>query len=187
MKVGNGSLTLKSANTDSGATTVNSGKLSVNNTTGSATGTGPVEVAGGKLGGTGTVAGAVTVASGGDPALLAPGNGSTPGTLTMQNSLIFAPTATYEVELDSSATVGDKVVAVGVTIQSGAQISLADLSSSVLPPGTIFAIIDNTAATAITGVFSNLADGSAVTVGSNTFQVDYQGGDGNDLTLAVVP
>jgi hypothetical protein len=26
-----------------------------------------------------------------------------------------------------------------------------------------------------------------LTVGSNTFAADYQGGDGNDLTLTVVP
>ena len=35
--------------------------------------------------------------------------------------------------------------------------------------------------------FSNLPDGSTVTIGSNTFQADYEGGDGNDLTLTVVP
>jgi len=32
-----------------------------------------------------------------------------------------------------------------------------------------------------------LADGSTITVGNNTFAADYQGGDGNDLTLTVVP
>ena len=48
-------------------------------------------------------------------------------------------------------------------------------------------MIDNTAAITIAGTFSNFADGSTVTVGNNTFQADYQGGDGNDLTLTVVP
>ena len=30
-------------------------------------------------------------------------------------------------------------------------------------------------------------DGGTITIGSNTFQADYAGGDGNDLTLTVVP
>lgn len=40
-------------------------------------------------------------------------------------------------------------------------------------------------ATPIGGTFSNLPDGSAFTVGSNTFQANYEGGSGNDLTLGV--
>ena len=33
--------------------------------------------------------------------------------------------------------------------------------------------------------FSNLADGSTFTLGGDTLQVNYEGGDGNDLTLTV--
>ena len=47
-------------------------------------------------------------------------------------------------------------------------------------------MIDNTAATPIAGTFSNLADGSTFTSNGNTYQVDYEGGDGNDLTLTIV-
>jgi hypothetical protein len=57
----------------------------------------------------------------------------------------------------------------------------------VLPAGTIYKVIDNTAATPITGTFANLPDGAILTVGSNTFNVSYEGGDGNDLTLTVTP
>jgi len=32
-----------------------------------------------------------------------------------------------------------------------------------------------------------LPDGSIVTIKGNTFLVSYSGGDGNDLTLTVVP
>ena len=53
--------------------------------------------------------------------------------------------------------------------------------------GTTFTIINNTAATRTKGTFSNLPDGSMITIGSNTFQASYEGGDGNDLTLTVVP
>ncbi len=81
VKVGTGTLTLSGANTYTGGTQVNAGTLRVNNTTGSATGTGDVQVASGAtLGGGGIVTGAVTIADGGS---LAPGN--SPGTLTTGN------------------------------------------------------------------------------------------------------
>ena len=47
-------------------------------------------------------------------------------------------------------------------------------------------MIKNTAATPISGTFANLPDGATITSGNNTFQVSYEGGDGNDLTLTVV-
>ena len=39
----------------------------------------------------------------------------------------------------------------------------------------------------IIGTFMNLPDGGTITAGNNTFQANYEGGDGNDLTLTVVP
>ena len=53
--------------------------------------------------------------------------------------------------------------------------------------GTVFTVINNTATTPIAGTFSNLPDGSTFAANGNTYQVSYQGGDGNDLTLTVVP
>jgi hypothetical protein len=64
---------------------------------------------------------------------------------------------------------------------------LADVGTTTLAPGTVFTVISNTGASPISGTFSNLADGGTITVGSNTFQANYEGGDGNDLTLTVVP
>ena len=73
-KIGTGILTLAGANTYTGGTTIEEGRLVVNNTSGSGTGSGTVAVNAGTLGGTGTIAGAVTVASGsGAGAALAPG------------------------------------------------------------------------------------------------------------------
>jgi hypothetical protein len=79
------------------------------------------------------------------------------------------------------------VIAPGVTINSGAQISIDDLGTFALTAGTVFTVINNTAATPIAWTFSNLADNSTLTVGGNTYQASYEGGDGNDLTLTVVP
>ena len=56
-----------------------------------------------------------------------------------------------------------------------------------LTAGTVFIAISNTSANPIIGTFANLPDGSTFTVGRNKYQVSYSGGDGNDLTLTVVP
>ena len=47
-------------------------------------------------------------------------------------------------------------------------------------------VISNTSANPISGTFNNLADGGIVNVNGN-LQASYEGGDGNDLTLTVVP
>jgi autotransporter-associated beta strand protein len=184
-KMGRGKLTLSRASTYTGGTTVSKGTLFVTNRTGSATGTGTVLVKAGTLSGTGKITGAVTVASGTAAAILAPGIGTSTGTLTILSTLAFNANATYQVDLNSSTPAADQVVAKGVTINSGALVTIDDLGISVLASGTVFTIISNTAATPIAGTFSNLADGSTLTVGSNTYLVSYEGGTGNDLTLTV--
>jgi hypothetical protein len=78
------------------------------------------------------------------------------------------------------------VFAVGVTINSGARISIDDLGSGTLPPGTVFTIISNTGTALIAGTFSNLPDGAIVNVNGNHLQASYEGGDGNDLTLTAL-
>src|SRR5204862_40037 len=60
-KVGTGRLVLRHANTYTGGSTINCGKLVINNAKGSGTGTGAVQVNAGRLGGRGTIAGDVTI------------------------------------------------------------------------------------------------------------------------------
>jgi hypothetical protein len=187
-KVGTGGLTLLRPSSYTGVTIVTSGDLLVDNRSGSATGTGDVFVNAGTLGGMGIIAGAVTVGTGnGAGAILAPSQTPSPGTLTIQESLTFQSDGIYQCALNSDSGMVTQVTANGVTIDTSAQLSLADLGSSVVAPGTVFSLINNTAAAAIAGTFDNLPDGSTVVVGSNTFQASYSGGDGNDLTLTVVP
>jgi hypothetical protein len=64
------------------------------------------------------------------------------------------------------------------------------LSASVqgiLTQGTVFTVIKNTSRTPISGRFGNLPQGAIVTVKGNNLQASYGVGDGNDLTLTVVP
>ena len=186
-KVGTGKLTLTKSNTYTGGTTVTKGTLLVTNRSGSATGTGPVQVNAGTFGGTGRISGAATIGTATTAATLASGNGARLGALTLLNTLTFNSRGTCKVNLNSNTAAGAQVVATGVTINSGALVSISDLGTTKLPNGTAFTIISNTATTAIAGTFSNLADGSTLVVGTNTYHVSYEGGDGNDLTLTVVP
>jgi autotransporter-associated beta strand protein len=187
-KIGPGRLILTNANTYTGGTTVNGGTLLVNNATGSGLGTGPVQALSGILGGSGIISGRVTVGTGRGPGIvLGPGaNSIVPGTLTIGKQLAFKSDATYRVTLNSSTPAIDLVIANGVRIL-GAQIVLNEVGNATLPPGTIFTVMSNTGRKPINGTFANLADGSTITVGSNTYQANYEGGDGNDLTLTVVP
>jgi autotransporter-associated beta strand protein len=187
-KTGTGTLTLTTANDYTAGTTIESGSLFVNSATGSATGSGPVNVVGGTLAGAGTITGPLTAGNGSSGATLAPGaTSSTIGTLTVQGALNFAANSSYEAQLNSTAPAADNVTANGVTISSGAQITLTDLGATILPDGTSFTLIDNPSGAAIGGTFSNLEDGAVIAIGSNTYQANYEGGDGNDLTLTVVP
>jgi len=187
-KIGAGTFTLIGANTYTGGTTIEGGELLVDNPpeAGTGTGTGAVQIAAGRLGGKGIIAGAVTVGTGSGPgAVLAPGKrGGKHGTLTIQSTLTFNSDGTYNCGLRTKHEIADKVVARGVTI-NGAQFTPLDFGQSALTAGIVFTAIDNTAATPIAGTFSNLADGSTFNAGTNTFQVSYEGGDGNDLTLTV--
>jgi autotransporter-associated beta strand protein len=189
-KIGTGKLVLSDPNSYTGGTTVKRGRLIINNRHDSGTGSGPVEVNGGRFGGMGIVAGAVTVGSGvGREAVLSPGyhHSFNPGTLTIQSPLTFNSDGTYEIEVNSSTETVDKVVAFGVTINTGAQTLFADLGNGTFTVGNVFTVIDNTSATPIAGTFSDLPDGAVFTLNGNNFQASYTGGDGNDVTLTVVP
>lgn len=142
---------------------------------------------GGTLAGTGIISGAVIVGSGdGSGGVLSPGLSDVgPGTLTLQSKLLLNSDGIYQYRLNSDSGAADQVVANGVTISDGAPFSFADGGSGVLPVGSVFTVINNTAVTPIDGSFDSLPDGSTFTSGSNTFQASYEGGTGNDLTLTV--
>jgi autotransporter-associated beta strand protein len=191
-KLGTGTLTLSGASIYTGGTTVTGGVLKVANTTGSATGTGQVNVDVGTLSGSGIIGGAVALGTGtGAGAVIAP-SGQTnvqPGTLTINGNLTFNSDATYTCtfKAKTNRAKADQVIANGVTINSGAMITLIGRTMGALSQGMVMTLISNTSVNPITGTFSNLPDGGIVTVNGNNFQASYSGGDGNDLTLTVVP
>ena len=189
-KIGTGTLTLTGANTYTGNTTVTEGTLVVANGAGSATGTGAVQVDSGTLSGSGIIAGAVTVGTGsGTGSFLAPAAGTTIQTrLTIQSAVTLNSDAsyTYTFKANTKHARTDLVVANGVTI-NGATLAINATTQGQMKLGLVLNVISNTSANPVSGTFSNLPDGAIVTVNGNNLQASYEGGDGNDFTLTVVP
>jgi len=110
-KSGSGRLTLASANTYGGTTTVSGGTLFVNGSLGA----GAVTVAGATLGGTGTIAGATTIQSG---ATLAPGVSGI-GVLTFGTTLTLATGSTTMMELNKAIPANDQLNVTGMFATGG--------------------------------------------------------------------
>jgi hypothetical protein len=110
-------------------------------------------------------------------------------TLTIQSALTLNSDATYTYSFKAKQNKAgtDKVIANGVTINSGAMLNLLGTTQGSLKRGLTLIVISNTSANPISGTFSNLPDGGIVNVNGNNLQASYEGGDGNDLTLTVVP
>jgi autotransporter-associated beta strand protein len=166
-------LSSATGNSYSGPTIINSGTLNANNTTGSATGSGPITVAGGTLGGTGSVAGDVTLNGG------SIGAGMSVGALDV-GGLTFNAGSSLEAELDSSAAaaMGADLLnsSGGLSIADGATLELSDVASTstLLPANTKFTLVRYDAMAGWNGVsFANVPDGLGFGVGMNFFIVNY--------------
>jgi len=155
LTVSAGTLTVSGTNTYTGVTAVNGGTLWVNNTSGSGTGTNSVTVAaGGKVGGTGVIAGAVNVSAGGT---LSPGADGV-GVLTLTNALTLSADATFAITVSTNAALSSQCV---VSNSAPINITGAKLKVSLAPgymptEGDTFILILNVSggSGALTGTFS---------------------------------
>ena len=170
-KYGLGTLTLTGDNTYSGDTEINAGTLLVN---GSQPSSDVLVGSAGRLGGFGTV-GSID-----DSGAVAPG--ASPGHLGAGPAQ-FRPGSTFEVEFNGYAPVDcDRLDVNGTATIDNAELTV---SWGFVPAvGDTFTIIDNDGADAVVGTFNGLPDGASLTAGNVTLQIDYQGGDGNDVVLA---
>jgi hypothetical protein len=178
-KIGDGTLILAAGtntngtSTYTGPTSVNDGALIVD---GAISGSTIAVNTGGTLGGGGTVT-AVNLSSGGN---LAPGNGGI-GTLTAAN-VTFASGSAFTLEINSSLVGGtDRLAASGTVNLASASLSAFDLGAATLSGGQVFNFIT---ATSVVGQFAGLPDLAFLTIGANSYQIDYTS---SSVSLIAVP
>ena len=172
-KTGSGTLTLSASNSATGMFTASAGTVLIN---GSYDGQVSAQSAG-TVGGNGTLNGLVSIFSGGTLAA-----GSSPGSLTINGNLQLETGSTLAVDI-SGTTAGteyDQLIVNGTVTINNATLSV-NLGSYTPPAASSFTIISNDGADAISGSFTALAEGEAVS-GTN-LSVSYAGADGNDFTL----
>jgi autotransporter-associated beta strand protein len=185
-KLGGGTTILSGTNTYTGVTNVAAGRLSVDGVLG----TTPVAVlAAAELGGSGSIGGPVSIASGGT---LSPGN-SIASLATGTTTFAAAATFAYEVDstnLNALGTAADLLVVTGnlsLDPGNGTLLTFTDLNLTPQPfvqDSTIFALINYTGSWN-GGLFSYggavLPDGGRFTVGSQQWEIDYNRTSTTDL------
>jgi autotransporter-associated beta strand protein len=177
IKSGTGKLILSGDNLYTGLTIVSVGTLEVDGFQPASS----VQVnSAARLQGVGTVGNLI---GSGNSFVFAPGN--SPGILTCSN---FTGGGTGLLEFELAGTtpgIGyDQINARGTVNLTG-----QSLSASLNFPSSLsnqFVIISNDGVDAVTGTFSGRPEGSTFTIGSQQFQINYHGGDGNDVVLTQI-
>ncbi|MGC3957168.1 MAG: GH25 family lysozyme [Verrucomicrobiota bacterium] len=142
-----GTLRVTAANNYTGGTSIFDGRLLVNNTNGSGTGSGGVNVNGGILGGTGTIAGVVAVSG-----TIEPG-ASAIGTLTLNSAPVLSVSAktTMEIDRNGGSSLADKIVLTSGTLNYAGTLMVSNLGAALLG-GEVFTLFN---APAYSGAFTN--------------------------------
>ena len=166
-KTGPGTQILSGTNFYAGTTLVSEGALLID---GTHTGGDTYTVAGGILGGNGSINTDITIESGGT---LAPG--ASAGQLTVEQ-LVFQTGSLFEIEI-GGLTAGseyDQLIGESITLAGDLALSLLDLGSGLfLPdPSDTFSVLD---ATSLSGMFDNVVSGTRLdtTGGEGSFLVTY--------------
>ncbi len=148
VKAGAGTMLLNAAGPYNLATTISAGRLMVNNTTNSATGTGSVTVnRGGILAGNGRIAGPVTVNGEGT---MAPGTTASLGTLTLNTEPSFSGTNFLRINRNSGSPLADKIALTSGTLTYGGSLVVSNVGAT-LTGGEQFTLF---AAGAYSGAFA---------------------------------
>lgn len=170
-KSGSGVWKLAGNSTYTGTTAVLGGVLNVNGDNSAATGA--VSVAGGAVGGTGRLGGAITVGTGGG---ITPGTGI--GTLGGTQSVSFTDGSTLGSEINSGGVLADLLnVGTDLNLAGTVTLTLTDLSASTpITQGTVLSLVNYGGAWnggLLTYSGSALADEDLFSFGVNQFRIDY--------------
>ena len=150
-----------------------SGTLILSGTNGYSGGTraigGTLQLAG-KLAGNLTVSNAVITGSG-----------------ALAGSLTLTPGSTFQPRLNGylPGTNCDQIT-VGGTVTLAGALGVSVTNAGALPAGYTFTVIRNDSALPVTGTFAGLAQLATFTNSPLAWRINYQGGDGNDVTLTLL-
>lgn len=179
-KEGLGISLLFSNNNYTGATTVNGGILIVDGSQPSSV----ISLTGGALGGTGTT-GPVTTSGG----IISAGTLTSPtGVLSIHGNLLLGSMSAFAPKVNGN-TAGSGYDQLNVT-------GTVDVSTGVLVPaiipgftpnvGDVYTIVNNDGTDPVSGTFVGLPEGASITMpGGIRFQITYNGGTGNDISITV--
>jgi autotransporter-associated beta strand protein len=178
----------KTTNTITEGITVDAGNLSVSGSLSAPTLT---VRNGGSLSGatntgteTGETLGAVVIAVGGT---IKPGVPGAPQAALHTKNLTIQSQGTFVVDAAGANTGAyDQIVVTG-TVTLGGNLTLTLDGNFTAAVGDRLLVILNDLSDAVSGTFAGLPDETEFTAGPATFRIDYQGGDGNDVALTVVP
>lgn len=155
-RTGSGSVRFTNVNTYTGGTTVSSGALLVNGGSGSSSGTGSGAVSvgtDGRLGGTGRVSGAITLAAGG---AMTPGDGGA-GTFTGGSSLAWSSnnsTAGMLFDLGASQGSSDQLALTGAFTKGTGSTFIFDFTGSTLDQSIAYTLVTFSSTDFLAGDFS---------------------------------
>ncbi|HSY17018.1 MAG TPA: autotransporter-associated beta strand repeat-containing protein [Candidatus Acidoferrales bacterium] len=180
VKMGGGAWTLTGASTFAGIMQVQAGSVYVN---GSMPSTSASFINGSLLGGNGTVG-----PIGFNRGILAPGTNSGPGILNVNSGGVnLNSNDTFTVSI-AGTTAGSGYSQLNVTGSVGLNNAALQLNMPVVGvSNAVYTIINNDAADAVTGVFTNLLEGYTNTAANGAkFKITYHGGSGNDVVLTQI-
>ena len=100
----------------------------------------------------------------------------------LAGNFTLAAGAAYEAKLSTLASY--EKLQVSGTVNLAGTLSL-DVTTFIASPGDAFVLLDNDLSDAVSGQFAGLTQGAQFVAGAYSFQVSYQGGDGNDVVVTV--
>ena len=186
---GTGSLTLESGGAFTGDVTIDGGTLFLNAGFTAATRPAITVIASGTLGG--------DITSGNLGALIASGGSLSPGTALDPTGILIGSAAGFALDVQAGGSVQIQIggaaptdydrFAIAGGVRLGGDLLLGLINGFAPAENSVFTIINNDANDAVNGIFTGLAEGFQIATAGKTFSISYAGGDGNDVTLTVIP